>query len=166
VTDERSTLARRFVDAFGRRDTDTLAELYAEDVNLYTPLGWPMVGRYELLKFVMEFHTANPGLRVALYDEFYPADGTRACWRIGLHYHNTGSFYGQPPTDDAGVMYETHVLRIVGGRIAEHVVGDNTLHMPHQELVVWRMPFAEITPDPAPLIATATAAAPAARASA
>lgn len=157
AANQGSSLARRFADAFGRRDTAALEELYAADVNLYTPLVWPAAGRDGLLAFALEFHVANPGLRIALHDEFYSADGTRACWRIRLHYHNTEPFYGNPPTGDAGIMTETHVVRISEGRITEHVIGDNSFHMPHQELVRWRMPFAVDTPDPAPLIAQATA---------
>jgi ketosteroid isomerase-like protein len=151
------SLARRFADAFGRKDLDVLSDIYAQDVALYTPLAWPASGREAVTAFAMEFHAANPGLRIALHDEFYSPDGTRACWRIRLHYHNTAPFYGQPPTDEAGVMTETHVVRLAGGRIVEHVVGDNAFHMPHQELVTWKMPFPESTPDPAPEIASVTA---------
>jgi ketosteroid isomerase-like protein len=151
--------ARRFTDAFGRRDIDALNEIYANDVALYTPLAWPARGRDAVTAFVMEFHTANPGLRVALHDEFYSADCTRACWRVRLHYHNTAPFYGNPPTGETGVMTETHVVRLAGGQITEHVVGDNTFHMPHQELVAWRMPYAEATPDPAAAIASVDAPA-------
>jgi ketosteroid isomerase-like protein len=157
AADPAAPLARRFVDAFGRRDTDALNDIYAEDVALYTPLAWPASGRGAVTSFAMEFHAANPGLRIALHDEVYSADGTRACWRIRLHYHNTAPFYGNPPTGETGVMVETHVVRLAAGRIIEHVVGDNSFHMPHQELVIWRMPYAEATPDPAPAITSVTA---------
>jgi ketosteroid isomerase-like protein len=153
---ENASLARRFTDAFGRRDAAALNEIYAEDVALYTPLAWPVRGREALMSFVLEFHAANPGLRVVLHDEFYSADSTRACWRIRLHYRNTGPFYGNPPTGEAGVMTETHAVRISGGRITEHVVGDNTFHMPRQELVAWHMPYPERTPDPAQAISSVT----------
>lgn len=38
------TLAQRFTDAFDSRDLPKLEALYAEDVELYTPLGWPVRG--------------------------------------------------------------------------------------------------------------------------
>lgn len=152
-----ASFAQRFTDAFGRRDTGALSDMYAEDVALYTPLAWPASGRQAVTAFAMEFHDANPGLRVVLHDEFYSADGTRACWRVRLHYHNTMPFYGFAPTGETGVMVETHVVRIADGRITEHVVGDNSFHMPHQELVTWRMPYAEATPDPAPAIVSVNA---------
>jgi hypothetical protein len=154
ATDEHASLAQRFTDAFGRREVAALRELYAEDVVLYTPLGWPVEGREALESFALEFHAANPGMRIALHDEFYSADGARACWRIRLHYHNTEAFYGNQATGDAGTMTETHLLRVADDRIVEHVVGDNTFHMPYQELVLWRMPFPETTPDPSPEIAS------------
>ena len=135
----------------------SLDEIYADDVALYTPLAWPARGREAVTAFALEFHAANPGLRIALHDEFYSADGSRACWRILLHYHNTAPFYGNPPTGEAGIMTETHVVRVARGRIIEHIVGDNSFHMPHQELVTWRMPFAEDTPDPAPAITSVVA---------
>ena len=144
------TLAQRFTRAFDRRDLPELEAIYAEDVELYTPLGWPVRGRTDLLAFVDQFHTANPSMRVALHDEFY-AEG-RACWRVRLHFHNTGPFYGLPPTGDRGVMTETHSLTVRDGRIARHIVGDNTFHMPYQELVEWRMDFPTDTPDPDPEI--------------
>jgi 8-hydroxy-5-deazaflavin:NADPH oxidoreductase len=44
-------------------------------------------------------------------------------------------------------MTETHAVRLADGQIIEQVVGDNSFHMPHQELVAWQMPFAEAAPD-------------------
>ena len=149
------SLAGRFADAFDRRDVAALEAIYAEDVELYTPLGWPLRGRAALLAFVEQFHTANPGMRVALHDEFYAPGGERACWRVRLHFHNTGPFYGLPATGDRGVMTETHSLTLRDGRIARHVVGDNSFHMPYQELVEWRMDFPTDTPDPDPEIMAA-----------
>lgn len=52
-------------------------------------------------------------------------------------------------------MTETHSLTLRDGRIARHVVGDNTFDMPYQELVEWRMDFPTDTPDPDPEITVA-----------
>jgi ketosteroid isomerase-like protein len=146
-----------FLASFGKRDRTRLDEFYSADAVLCTPLTGPLRGRDAIWDYFSELHRAFPGLRVTLHDEFYSADGTRACWRIRLHCHNTASFYGNPPTGETGVMTETHVVRLAGGRITEHVIGDNSFHMPHQELVAWRMPYAEATPDPAPAIASVAA---------
>jgi ketosteroid isomerase-like protein len=147
-----STLARRFAGAFDRRDLDAFAELCTEDVEVYTPLGWPVAGLDAVKAFVDEFHASNPGLRVALHDEFESEDGTRACWRIRLHFHNTEPFFGNPPTGERGVMPETHAITLRDGRIARLVVGDVAFVMPHQELVTWRMEYPAGTKDPDPAL--------------
>ena len=153
----RESVARRFVRALGANDQALLDEIYDPEVLLYTPLGWPISGRDALKDFVGQFHGANPGLRVTLHDEFESADGTRACFRFVIHFHNTGPFYGNPPTGERGTMSETHAVRLRDGRIAEQFVGDNNFSMPHQELVTWKMDFPRDTPDPSPVIAEASA---------
>jgi hypothetical protein len=145
-----STLARRFVGAFDARELDAFGDLCTPDVEVYTPLGWPVAGLDAVKGFVDEFHASNPGLRVALHDEFASADGTRVCWRIRLHFHNTEPFFGNPPTGEQGVMPETHAITLRDGRIARLVVGDLAFTMPHQELVTWRMDFPAGTKDPDP----------------
>jgi uncharacterized protein YciI len=155
--DEGHSLARRFVQALGANDQDLLDELYDPDVLLYTPLGWPIRGRSAVKDFVSQFHVANPGLRVTLHDEFESADRTRACFRFVIHFHNTGPFYGNPPTGERGTMSETHAVRLREGRIVEQFVGDNNFSMPHQELVTWEMDFPRDTPDPNPALTEASA---------
>ena len=151
------TLPQRFVRALGTNDPDLLDSVYDPDAVLYTPLAWPVRGREALKDFVAQFHTAYPGLRVTLHDEFFSPDGTRACFRFVIHFENTGPFYGHPPTGDSGTMSETHAVRIKNGRIAEQFVGDNNFSMPYQELVAWKMDFPRETPDPNPVIAEARA---------
>jgi ketosteroid isomerase-like protein len=142
------TFVQRYIRAFGTRDYATLDQLYDEDVVFYTPLAWAARGREFLRNFIEEFHTGYPGLRVTLHDEFYSGDGTRACFRFVLHYHNAGPFFGKAPTGERGSMSETHSIRLRNGRIVEQWVGDNTFSMPHQELVEWGMDFPRDTPDP------------------
>lgn len=149
------SLARRFVQALGTNDPHLLDELYDPDVILYTPLAWPLHGRDAVKAFVDQFHTANPGLRVTLHDEFSSPDGSRVCFRFVIHFHNTGPFYGNAPTGERGTMSETHAVRVRDGRIIEQFVGDNNFSMPHQELVTWGMDFPRDTSDPEPVIATA-----------
>jgi SnoaL-like domain len=109
-------------------------------------------------EFVGQFHSVYPGLRVTLHDQFGSPDGTRACFRFVIHYHNAGSFYGNPPTEESGTMSETHAVRLRDGKIVEQFVGDNNFSIPRQELVTWAMVFPRETPDPYPAIAEATAA--------
>jgi uncharacterized protein YciI len=154
-TSGTDSLARRFVEALGTNDQELLDEIYDPDVLLYTPLGWPISGRDAVKEFVGQFHAANPGLRVTLHDEFEAPDRTRVCFRFVIHFHNTGPFYGNPPTGEQGTMSETHAVRLRDGRIVEQFVGDNNFSMPHQELVTWGMDFPRETPDPNPPIAEA-----------
>jgi hypothetical protein len=155
VDSSADSLGRRFIQALGDNDAALLDEIYDPDVLLYTPLVWPIEGREALKEFVGQFHAANPGLRVTLHDEFASADGSRVCFRFVIHFHNTGSFYGNPPTGERGTMSETHAVRLRDGRIVEQFVGDNNFSMPHQELVSWDMDFPRETPDPNPVIAEA-----------
>jgi quinol monooxygenase YgiN len=153
--DQTDSLARRFVRALGTNDTELLDSIYDPDVVLYTPLAWPVSGRDAVKAFVEQFHIANPGMQVTLHDEFTSPDGTRACFRFVIHFHNTGPFYGNPPTGEQGTMSETHAVRLRDGRIVEQFVGDNNFSMPHQELVTWGMEYPTDTPDPAPVLASA-----------
>jgi ketosteroid isomerase-like protein len=151
-----STLARRFVRAFDARDIAAFDGLFTPDTEIYTPLGWPVAGIDAVKAFVDEFHASNPGLHVTLHDEFASADGTRVCWRIRLHFHNTEPFFGNPPTGEQGVMPETHAITLRDGKIARLVVGDNGFAMPHQELVTWKMDYPNGTDDPDPPLGPAS----------
>jgi quinol monooxygenase YgiN len=152
------SLPERFVRALATGDEALLDGVYDADVVLYTPLGWPIRGLAALKEFVGQFHTAYPGFRVTLHDQFSSADGARACFRFVIHYHNTGPFYGNSPTEERGTMSETHAVRIKDGKIVEQFVGDNNFSMPYQELVTWGMAFPRETPDPNPASLEVTAA--------
>jgi hypothetical protein len=146
-------LAERFVRAFGARDLAVLETLYDPDVELYTPLGWPLRGWNTVGTFVEQFHTANPGMRVGLHDFFASADGQKLCWRIRLHVHNTGTFYGNPPTGDRGEMMESHFITLKEGKIHRQIVDDGGLQLPRGELVEWKMAFPRQVTDPDPALA-------------
>lgn len=157
MPDYQPTLAERFVRALGTNDQTLLDEIYDPDVALFTPLGWPVRGLPAVKEFLNQFHAAYPGLRVTLHDEFSSADGHRVCFRFVLHFHNTGPFYGNPPTGDRGTMSETHAVRLRDGKIVEDFVGDNNFAVPYQELVSWKMDFPRDTPDPEPVVAESPA---------
>lgn len=152
------TLPERFARALGTNDAALFDELYDPDVVLYTPLGWPIRGLEGVKEFVGEFHSGYPRLRITLHDQFFSADGNRACFRFVIHFDNRGPFYGNPPTGEQGTMSETHAVRLQEGRIVEQFVGDNNFSIPYQELVHWNMQFPRETPDPNPVIVDATPA--------
>jgi 8-hydroxy-5-deazaflavin:NADPH oxidoreductase len=154
---EGPSFVQRYIQAFGRADFEALRAFYDDDVVFYTPLAWGTRGWEPLRQFIAEFHQAYPGLTVTLHDEFYSADGARACFRFVLHWHHAGVFFGNPPTGERGTMSETHSIHIRDGRIVEQWVGDNSFQMPYQELVQFGMDFPRDTPDPRPAIITVTA---------
>jgi ketosteroid isomerase-like protein len=141
-------IGRRFARALG--DEAGLAELYAEDAVLHTPLG-RTDGRAGITAAFSELHRAF-ALEATLHDEFTSADGTRACLRVRLRYAHTGPFRGHPPTGRSGTTIETHCLRISDGRIAEQIAGASTFDLPQLLLADLRLDFPRDLPDPAPPI--------------
>ena len=146
------SIAERFVDAFGRNDPDSLLALYDQRFTLYSPIAWGLPGRDPLRPFVEQFHQGFPGLRLALLDQFSSADGTRVGFRFGMRWHNTGTFFGHPPTGDRGTHAEFHSLRLVDGQIVEQIVTDISYGIPKHELTVWHREYPTDTEDPAPRV--------------
>jgi hypothetical protein len=144
------TIPERFVDAFGRNDPGALLALYDQHFALYSPIAWGLPGRDPLRPFVQQFHQGFPGLRLALLDQFSSADGTRVAFRFRMHWHNTGTFFGHPPTGDRGTHAEFHSLRLVDGQIVEQIVTDISYGIPKYELTVWHREYPADTEDPAP----------------
>lgn len=146
------TVAQRFAKAFGANDADAFRSVLAEDVVFYGGLAWGLRGRDNLINFAAEFHKGMPGMRVALHDEFYNRRGTRGLFRIGLHYHNTGIYMGNPPTGKSGVAIGSFTVTIDNGRIMEIIYANNTLSLPAIELIDFGMRFPTDTVDPDELI--------------
>jgi hypothetical protein len=144
------TAAERFVDAFGRNDPGSLLALYDQRFMLYSPIAWGLPGRDPLAPFVQQFHQGFPGLRLALLDQFSSADETRVAFRFGMRWHNTGTFFGHPPTGDHGTHAEYHSLRLANGLIVEQIVTDISYGIPRYELTVWHREYPAHTEDPAP----------------
>lgn len=146
------SIPERFVNAFGRNDPGALLALYDQRFTLYSPIAWGLPGRDPLRPFVEQFHQGFPGLRLALLDQFPSADGTRVAFRFGMRWHNTGTFFGHPPTGDRGTHAEFHSLRLVDGQIVEQIVTDISYGIPKYELTVWHRQYPADTEDPAPRV--------------
>lgn len=144
------TVPERFVSAFGRNDPGALLELYGPGFVLYSPIAWGLAGTEPLVPFVQQFHHGFPGLRLALFDQFSSADGTRIAFRFGMRWRNTGTFFGLAPTGHQGAHEEFHSLRLASGRIVEQVVTDISYSIPQYELTVWHREYPVDTEDPAP----------------
>jgi ketosteroid isomerase-like protein len=152
------TLVKRYFQGMETGDNDLFDDVYAEDAVFYTPFTWGVKGRDFIKMFAVQFQQAFPGARMALHDTFANSDDTRACFRIVLHWRNTGDFFGNPASQLEGTTTETHTVRIKDERIVEHWVGVNSLPLTHLEAVTWGMPFARDADDPAPEILSATVA--------
>jgi ketosteroid isomerase-like protein len=148
-------LVKRYFEAMETGDDALFDEVYAEEAVFYTPFSYAVRGRFFIKMFAVQFRQGFPGARMALHDEFTSADGTRACFRIVLHWHNTGSYFGHAATQLKGRTTETHTVRIEDERIVEHWVGVNTLPLTHLEAVTWEMDFAKDAEDPQPEILVA-----------
>lgn len=146
------TVAQRFVRAFGQNDAEAFRTVLAKDVIFYGGLAWGLKGSDTLINFASEFHEGMPGMRVELWDEFYSAEGTRGNFRINLHFNNTGTFMGNPPTGKSGVSVESFTLTIEDGQIVEIIQAGNTLPLAAIELIDFGMSFPTDTPDPGSLI--------------
>ncbi|GIF19969.1 putative ester cyclase [Actinoplanes tereljensis] len=151
------TVGERYLRAIATPDLTEVDALFAEDVVFYTPFARAARGRDFIRAFIAAFHQAMPGLRATLHDEFGSADGSRVAVRISIHWHNIGSFMGNPPTGDTGVESEIHTLRLTDGRITECWVGHNTLDLTYHQLVSWSMKLPADTTDPAPELSSVTA---------
>lgn len=125
---ENKSLTRRFAEDFvGRNDPAVADEILAPDFVAYTPITPPVEGREAFKGFVAGFHSAFPGLRVTLEDEFLAGD--RAVVRFTADATHTGDLMGLAPTGTRLSISETHVLKMRGGRIVEDHVSDNTLDL-------------------------------------
>ncbi|CAL9325392.1 MULTISPECIES: ester cyclase [Streptomyces] len=149
------TVIQRYITALGDQDWAALEKLYAPDVTMYAPTAWGVKGVEFLLKFCQEIHHAHPGIRTVLHDEFYSADGTRAAFRFALHWHNTGSYFGNAPTGERGSSIEQHTVRIEDGRIVEQVVGVSTLGLHFLQKEAWGVAYVTDAVDPAPEVDSA-----------
>ncbi|MGP4111153.1 ester cyclase [Streptomyces sp. 4N509B] len=154
-----TTLFQRYVRALGEQDWELLRELYTPDVVMYAPSRWGAKGIDFVLAFCQQIHSAHPGIRVVLHDEFYSADGTRGAVRFALHWHNTGTFFGKPATGERGISIEQHTVRVEDGRIAEQVAAVSTLHLHTLQKEAWGMDHVRDVADPAPAILSVPAPA-------
>jgi hypothetical protein len=137
---------------------DRVADLYADDAILYTPLG-RFEGAAAIAAERAEFERGFPGARTAVHDHVASADGTRECLRVRLSWSNTGPFRGRPPTGRSGTAAETHVLTLRDGLIAEDIVGVSTFDLAQLYLVDLGLDFPRDTPDPSPVLVSASAEA-------
>lgn len=107
--DEARSLVGRLVAAYNSKDRAGLADLYAEDISLWSALGAELEGREEVLEHIDELFASLPDETMAL--DALVTDGESAV----IEVTSSG-------TDREGKAYEiqfTEVLEISDGKFAE-----------------------------------------------
>jgi hypothetical protein len=121
-------ITRGFYDAFQRVDIDRFDDIVAEDLEIYSPVGWDLHGRDLLKDWVGAF--ARLAKQIDLVDEHLALDedGTgRGFITFCLHWKHTKDFGGLAPTGREGTSVETALFTIVANQITRVDVADNTL---------------------------------------
>ncbi|UFP96175.1 ester cyclase [Gloeobacter morelensis MG652769] len=113
-------LVRKFYEeVFNRRNLALADELVTPDgINHATPPGVPSVGPSGI-RFVVSMLTEGfPDHHHAIEDLF--AEGDKVAMRCTFSGTHTGGILGLPPTGRAFRQQQMHILRIEGGKLAEH----------------------------------------------
>lgn len=119
-------LVSRFIrDFLGRGDPATADAVLDEHVVGITGLkpDGPIPGREAYKAIIAPFVEAFPAVApLQILDQFASADGQRAVTRFHSHQRHARTFFGVPPTDRVVLFDETHVTRVIDGRIVENIV--------------------------------------------
>jgi hypothetical protein len=130
MSDPSSIVTRFVIEFLGRADLAAADALLAERVQGITglkPIG-PIDGREEYKAIVTAFVDAFPADEpLRIIDQFVSADGTRVVTRFHSRQRHAKTFFGLEPTGRVILFDETHVARVVNGRIVENIVSATNL---------------------------------------
>lgn len=109
----------RFVEEFqSKGDVSVAEELIADDfVNHSPPPGMPAT-REAVIQFFVAMHDAFPDFRAVIHDQL--CDGDKVVTRKTFHGTHQAPFLGIPPTGREVTIGVIDIVRVSGGRIAEH----------------------------------------------
>jgi predicted ester cyclase len=124
-------IVRRFTEEFlGRADLAAADATMHPDIRGVTglkPMG-PIEGIDEykatLTGFVDAFPAQSP---VEIIDQFASADGTRVVTRFHSHQRHAKDYFGIAATNRVILFDETHVARLIDGKIIENIVSATNL---------------------------------------
>jgi predicted ester cyclase len=124
-------LVRHFVEKFlGEADMAAADATAHPDIQAITglkPTG-PIDGLDEYKATIASFVDAFPAeAPVNIVDQFESADGSRVVTRFQSPQRHTKDFFGIAATNRVILFDETHVARIVDGRIVENIVSATNL---------------------------------------
>ena len=129
VSDNKS-LARRFInEVFVQGRTESVDELVADD---FTPHTWPGVepGRESLRQAMKRIAAGLSNVRMDIEDVI--AEDDKVVVRLTSSATQTGEFMKLPASGKRYSISETHIFRIVNGKIREHWHNADMLGMMRQ----------------------------------
>jgi len=118
-TEVNKAVARGMIDAWNRGDPDALDGLIAPDYRFHDPADPALPrGPAGAKQQLTGFRTAFPDLRLTIEAEI--GEGNLVVQRLAGTGTHRGAFLGVPPTDRPVKFTSIEVMRIEGGKIAEH----------------------------------------------
>src|SRR5262245_31907671 len=119
-TETNKRLVRRIPEElYNHWNLDLADELFALDYIEHTPLppGFP-TGRQAIKTYVTLLRAAFPDFRYTVEDLI--AEGERVVVRVTAEGTQSGEFMGLPATGKRARWTETHICKIVDGKLVEH----------------------------------------------
>ncbi len=124
------SIARELYDSFQRGELARFDAIIADDVGIYSPVGYGLTGKETLKGWAAAFLDALQP-RVDLLDEHdATVDGSgRAFVTVNLHWKHTRPFFELQPTGREGTSIETFLLTVRDGKIVRFDVADHSLDL-------------------------------------
>jgi steroid delta-isomerase-like uncharacterized protein len=117
--EENKAVARGMIDAWNRGDPDALGDLIAPDYLFHDPADPALPrGPEGAKRQLTAFRAAFPDLRFTIEAEI--AEGDLVVQRLAGTGTHRGAFMGVPPTGRPVTITSIEVMRVAGGKIAEH----------------------------------------------
>jgi steroid delta-isomerase-like uncharacterized protein len=132
MSEENKAIVRRFYDEFASQGNLSLAnELVAEDFVDHNP-GVPDMapGPEGMIQVFTAFRSAIPDMRMTVEDQV--AEGDRVVSRATVSGTHQGELMGIPATGKSFSIGIIDILRLEGGKIAEHWGESDTMGMMQQ----------------------------------
>lgn len=131
-TEQNKTIIRRIPEElFNQGNLAVADELFASGYSGHRPFppGWPK-GIAGVKQFVSVLRAAFPDLRLVVEDIL--ADGDKVAVRVTASGTHQEAFMGIPATGKQIVWTETHLCRMVNGKVVKHWVNADQLGMLQQ----------------------------------
>lgn len=129
IETQNLAIAHRYVEQFlGKGDMSLAAELLADNVQIITglkPTG-PIDGIEEYKQIFSGFYDAFPDVKPLVIEDSFAA-GDRVVVRFKSFQQHVKDYFGIPKSDRVITFHETHVMRILNGKIVENIVSATNL---------------------------------------